>query len=450
MTATANKTKVYEQEALILTYKIYTLVNLTQLDGKLPNLDGFQIQEISLPRTKQFQIENYNGRNYRTVVWSQYLLFPQKSGKFVIPSITFEGVVQEVNPNIDPIEAFFNGTGGVMDFKKKLTTPQVAIDVLPLPEKKDGFTGAVGKFSVSSSVNTQNIKANEAINFKVKVNGAGNMKLIGAPTVKFPADFEVYDPKITDNFSNTSAGLSGYREFEYVAVPRSHGKFTIPSVDFVYFDPSVKSYKTVSTNPYEIIVEKGVGVGNKTVADYTNTQREVSNIATDIRYIKRGKTVLRNEKEVFFATWEYWMWVILSIVIFVAATIFSSKLRKANSNIAIYRGRKANKIAKKRLKLSEQLLKEKKQTAFYEEVLKALWGYIADKLNMPLEQLNKDNIQMRLLQSGVDDLLINEFVLLLDRCEFARYAPNANGVAMDSVYESAIDVISKMEGKIKL
>lgn len=450
MTATANKTKVYEQEAIILTYKIYTLVNLTQLDGKLPSLDGFQIQEIPLPRTKQFQIEKYNGRNYRTVVWSQYLLFPQKSGKFVIPSITYEGIVQEVNPNIDPIEAFFNGTGGVMDFKKKLTTPQVAIDVLPLPDKIDGFTGGVGKYSISSSINTLDLKANEAINLKLKVSGTGNMKLIGAPVVKFPADFEVYDPRITDDFSNTSAGLSGYREFEYLAVPRTPGKFTIPSVEFVYFDPSSKSYKTVSTESYTITVEKGVATEGKMVKDYTNNQREVTNIATDIRYIKRGKTVLHNEKDMFFGTARYWIWIVTILFIFVFAVILSNKLRKANINVAKSRGRKANKIAKKRLKLAERLLKEKKQAVFYEEVLKALWGYIADKLNMPFEQLNKDNIQTRLLQGGVEDALVDDFVKLLNRCEFARYAPNANGMTMDAIYESAVEIISKMEGQIKL
>lgn len=449
MTATANKTKVYEQEAIILTYKIYTLVNLTQLDGKLPSLDGFQIQEIPLPRTKQFQIEHYNGRNYRTVVWSQYLLFPQKSGKFVIPSITYEGIVQEVNPNIDPIEAFFNGTGGVIDLKKKLTTPQVAIDVLPLPEKPEGFSGAVGRFEISSSINTTELKANEAINLKVKISGAGNMKLIGTPKVNFPADFECYDPKITDKFSNTSAGLSGFREFEYLVVPRSHGKFTISPVEFVYFDPSAKSYKTIKTQPYEINVAKGKGGANGTVADFTNIQRSVDNLGTDIRYIKRGDTVLRSDKEIFFATLNYWLCYVVAVLVFVVVAVLVNKVRKENANVAVARGRKANKIATKRLKLSASLLKQRKQTEFYEEVLKALWGYIADKLNMPQEQLNKDNIQSRLEERGAEQALINEFIDILNRCEFARYAPSAGNDAMESVYDSAIGVISKMEGQIK-
>jgi hypothetical protein len=449
MTATANKTKVYEQEAVILTYKIYTLVNLTQLDGKLPSLDGFQIQEIPLPRQKQFNIEEYNGRNYRTVVWSQYLLFPQKSGKFVIPSITYEGVVQEINPNIDPFEAFFNGTGGVMDFKKKLTTPQVTIDVQALPEKAEGFSGAVGKFDISSSINTTELKTNEAINLKVKISGSGNMKLIGTPEVKFPADFENYDPKITDQFSNSSSGLSGYREFDFLAVPRSHGTFTIPPIEFVYFDPSAKSYKTVKTEPYNINVAKGQGGSNSTVADFSSTQRTVDNIGADIRYIKRGETSLRSDKEVFFGTRNYWLCYVGALFIFALVVFFTNKIRKANANVVAAMERKANKIATKRLKLSASLLKQRKQTEFYEEVLKALWGYIANKLNMPLEQLNKDNIQSQLEERGVDQMLIAEFIDLLNRCEYARYAPNSGGMSMESVYGSAVKVISKMENKIK-
>jgi len=449
MTATANKTKVYEQEAIILTYKIYTLVNLTQLDGKLPSLDGFQIQEIPLPRQKQFNIEEYNGRNYRTVVWSQYLLFPQKSGKFVIPSITYEGVVQEINPNIDPFEAFFNGTGGVLDFKKKLTTPQVTIDVLPLPEKTEGFSGAVGKFEISSSINTTDLKTNEAINLKVKISGSGNMKLIGTPDVKFPADFECYDPKITDQFSNSSSGLSGYREFEFLAVPRSHGSFTIPPIEFVYFDPSAKSYKTVKTEPYNINVAKGAGSTNTSVADFSSTQRTVDNIGADIRYIKRGETSLRSDKDVFFGTRNYWLCYVVALLVFALVVFFANKIRNANANIVAAMERKANKIATKRLKLSASLLKQRKQKEFYEEVLKALWGYIANKLNMPLEQLNKDNIQSQLEERGVDQMLIAEFIDLLNRCEYARYAPNSDDMSMESVYGSAVKVISKMENKIK-
>lgn len=449
MTATANKTNVYEQEAILLTYKIYSAVNLTQLDGKLPNLDGFQIQEMPLPRTKQFKIENYNGRNYQTVVWSQYLLFPQKSGELVIPSITYEGIVQEINPNIDPIEAFFNGTGGVMDFKKKITTPKVVINVQPLSDKPTGFSGGVGRFSIESSINANTVKTNDAINLKVVISGKGNMKLINTPEVAFPKDFETYDAKVTDNFSISTDGLTGTRQFEYLAVPRTHGTYTIPPINFVYFDTSSRSYKTVSTEPYTIVVEKGKGTSNKAVADFTNGQRAVDQIGVDIRYIKRGDSELRKNNETFFSGYSYWLCYVIAVVLFVLIVILANKYRTDNQNEAKSRGRKANKIATKRLKYASVLLKDKKKGEFYDEVLKALWGYIADKLNMPQEYLNKDNIQNRLEEKGVEQLLIDDFIKVLDNCEFARYAPGEGEGAMDSVYEGAIDVISKMENIIK-
>lgn len=449
MTATANKTNVYEQEAILLTYKIYSAVNLTQLDGKLPNLDGFQIQEMPLPRTKQFKIENYNGRNYQTVVWSQYLLFPQKSGELVIPSITYEGIVQEINPNIDPIEAFFNGTGGVMDFKKKITTPKVVINVQPLFDKPAGFSGGVGRFSIESSINANTVKTNDAINLKVVISGKGNMKLINTPEVAFPKDFETYDAKVTDNFSISTDGLTGTRQFEYLAVPRTHGTYTIPPINFVYFDTSSRSYKTVSTEPYTIVVEKGKGTSNKAVADFTNGQRAVDQIGVDIRYIKRGDSELRKNNETFFSGYSYWLCYVIAVVLFVLIVILANKYRTDNQNEAKSRGRKANKIATKRLKYASVLLKDKKKGEFYDEVLKALWGYIADKLNMPQEYLNKDNIQSRLEEKGVEQPLIDDFIKVLDKCEFARYAPGEGEGAMDSVYEGAIDVISKMENIIK-
>ena len=211
MTATASRTSVHEQEAILLTYKIYTLVDLTQLDGKLPTLDGFQIQEIPLPRTKEFSIEQYNGRNYRTVTWSQYLLFPQKSGKLTIPSITYEGVVITRNRNLDPIEAFFNGQSGYSEVKRKITTPTLTINVSPLPNKPEGFS--------------KEVDANEAVTLKISVQGSGNMKLISTPEVQFPKDFETYDAKVNDNFQLTRSGLSGSKDFEYLFVPRHPGTY---------------------------------------------------------------------------------------------------------------------------------------------------------------------------------------------------------------------------------
>ena len=448
MTATASRTNVYEQEAVLVTYKVYTLVNLTQLDGKLPALDGFQIQEISLPRNKEFVTESYNGRIYHTVVWSQYVLFPQKSGELVIPSVTYEGVVVQQNRNIDPIEAFFNGTGGMTEVKKRITTPKLTIHVTPLPNKPADFSGAVGKFSVSSSLAPKSVKTNDAVTLKLNVKGTGNMKLISAPEISFPKEFETYDPKVTDNFSLTNNGLSGSREFEYLVVPRHAGKYTIPATGFVFFDPATKSYQTVSTEPFTLDVEKGSG-GSSSVANYTGNQRDVKELNQDIRYIKTGDVQLHRPGDNFFGSWRYWISYLIPLLIFFVILAVGHKRIKDNANIAKRRGRKANKIAKKRLKVAANLLANHNQNEFYDEVMRALWGYIADKLNMPQSNLNKDNISAALTRQQVDVALTDQFLKTLNECEFARYAPGNPNENMETVYNSAVNVISQMEENFK-
>ena len=444
MTATASRTKVYEQEAILVTYKIYTLVNLTQLEGKLPTLDGFQIQEIPLPRNKEFQLEQYNGQNYKTVVWSQYVLFPQKSGKLVIPSITYEGIVVVPNRNIDPLEAFFNGTGGAIEVKKKITTPSLTINVLPLPAKPEGFSGAVGQFRLSSSINGKEVSTNDAVTLKIDVKGSGNMKLINTPVIEWPKDFETYDAKVNDNFKLTTSGLQGTKSFEYLAVPRHSGTYTVPAANFIYFDTSSHSYKTLTTEPYTIKVKKGKG-GNANAVNYSN-QQAVDELAQDIRFIKLKDGRMIKQGDSFFGTWRYALSYLIPLLLFILAFVIGHKRVKENANIARVRGKKANKKAIKRLKTANKLMHEKKQSEFYDEVMRALWGYVADKLNMPQESLNKENIQAELTEKGISQDLVDQFIKTLNESEYARYAPGADADStMENVYESAIDTISRIE-----
>lgn len=448
MTATASKMRVHEQEAILLTYKLYTLVNVVALDGKLPTLDGFQVQEMPLSNNKQVELEQYNGRNYQTVVWCQYVLYPQKSGDLVIPSITYEGVVRMRNPHIDPFEAFFNGNGGIMEVKKKITTPKLTIHVSPLPTKPANFSGAVGKFTMSSSLSPQELMANDAITLRLKVNGTGNMKLIKAPDVDFPKDFETYDVKVNDNFSLTKSGLSGTKEFEYLAVPRHAGKYKIPSVDFVFFDPQTKTYKTLSSEEFTINVKKGNGGGGHSVSDYSTHQQDVKELGQDIRYIKTGEVAVSAQDETFFGSVNYWLCYIVPFVLFVAGLLIGRQRIKANANVAKSRGKKANKMASKRLKKAAKLLNTQNQGEFYDEVMRALWGYIADKLNMPQESLNKDNVQSELASRGVNEEAVNAFIKALNDCEFARYAPGDAASNMQGVYNGAVDAIGKIEDNI--
>ena len=447
MTATASRTTVYEQEAILLTYKIYTTVNLTQLDGKLPTLDGFQIQEIPLPRNKEFQLEQYNGRNYRSVIWSQYVLFPQKSGDLVIPSISYDGVVVMQRRNIDPFDAFFNGISGMQEIKKTITTPKLTIRVLPLPSKPDKFSGAVGSFTVNSSISTTEINANDAVTLKLNVKGTGNMKLIKTPEIAFPKDFETYDAKINDNFSLTRSGLSGTKEFEYLVVPRHAGNYTIPAAEFVYFDTETKSYKTLTTEPYTIKVNKGKG-GNVQTADYSGSQQDIKELNQDIRHIKQGEVTLRRNTQTMWATTRYLMCYLIPFLLFVVALVVGNKRIAANNDKARVRGRKANKMALRRMKKAKKLLEERKQNEFYDEVLRAMLGYVADKLNIPQERLNKDNIQTELTANNVSQEHISAFIKTMSDCEFARYAPGDANANMENVYNNAITAISQMEDSI--
>ncbi|MBO4664445.1 MAG: protein BatD [Bacteroidaceae bacterium] len=444
MTATASRTKVYEQEAILLTYKLYTLVQVQDLDGKLPSLDGFQVQQMPQSSNLQMELESYNGRNYYSVVWCQYVLFPQKSGNLVIPSVTFDATVLQ-QKKIVTFDDFFNGGGGYTELKKKISTPKLTIHVSPLPAKPDNFSGAVGEFSISSSCSPQEAVANDAVTVRLSVKGVGNMKLINAPKVDFPKDFEVYDPKVNDKFSLTKSGLSGTKEFEYLVVPRHGGQYKIPSISFVYFDPSSKTYKTLKSEEYTINVKKGSGSSSRTVNDYSSQQQDVKELDQDIRYIKIGDVEYDKYGESFFGTTGYILCYVVPFLLFLVALFLGRRELKENANIAKSRGKKANKMAIKRLKNASKLLKAQNQNEFYDEVMRALWGYIADKLNMPQENLNKDNVLSELTSRNVAPEASELFIKALNDCEFARYAPGDAASNMQAVYESAEVAISKIE-----
>ena len=448
MMASASKTKVYEQEAILLTYKVYTQVNLTQLHGDTPDLKGFHTQEVELPQQKTFTLEHYNGRNYNTTIWRQLVIFPQKTGKIEIPSVTFEGTVSQMVASADPFDAFFNG-GNYVNIKKNLVAPKLIIDVKELPEGKPAnFSGGVGEFTISSSISTQELKTNDAVTIKLVISGTGNMKLINTPEVKFPQDFEIYDPKVDNKFNLTRNGLAGSKVIEYLAIPRHAGNFTIPSIEFSYFDLKSQSYKTLKTEAYTLNVAKGEGNADQVVANFTSKE-DLKVLGKDIRYIKTGDTQLTQKDDYFFGSIGYILWYIIPLTLFVAFMLIYRKQAIENANVAKVRTKKANKMATKRMKNAGKLLAEKKSEAFYDEVLKALWGYISDKLSMPVSQLSKDNIEEELQKHQVSDELIQSFINTLNECEFARYAPGNQNETMDKVYAASIDLISKMENCIK-
>ena len=450
ITATASKTNVYEQEAFVLTYKIYTRESNLQLNNaKLPDFKGFHSQEIEMTTNARWTPEHYKGRNYYTTVYRQFVLFPQQSGKLFIEPAQFQMTVNKPVQSADPFDAFFNGGNNVIEIKKPITTPKIAINVNPLPAgKPTNFLGGVGEFNISSSINSKELKTNDAITIKLVISGTGNLKLISNPEIKFPDDFEVYDPKVDNQVRLTKEGLTGNKVIEYLAIPRHAGTYKIPGVSFSYFDIRSKSYKTLNTEDYVINVEKGAGNADQVIANFTNKE-DLKVLGEDIRYIKQNEVTFQPKGSFFYGSMSYWLFYIIPALAFILFFIIYRKQAAENANVAKMRTKKANKVAIKRMKLAGKLLSENKKAAFYDEVLKALWGYISDKLNIPVSRLSKDNIEEKLRNHGVSEELIKEFLNALNDCEFARFAPGDENQAMDKVYSSSIEVISKMENSIK-
>ena len=442
----ANKRRVHEQEPILLTYKVYTLVDLTSLKGNMPDLKGFHTQEVQLPQQKSYKIETVNGRPYRTVTWSQYVMFPQITGKLEIPSITFDGIVIQQNRDVDPFEAFFNGGSGYVEVKKKIKAPGLTIQVDPLPARPAGFSGGVGSFTISAQLNKTDIKANNPVTLRVIVSGRGNLKLIKKPEVKFPKDFDTYDAKVTDKTKLTSNGVEGNMVYDFLAVPRNQGKYEIPPIEFVYYDTEANAYKTVKTQAFTLNVAKGSG--SASVSDYTGDAAD-DQLNKDIRGIKTGDADVHDIGDFFFGSTAYWVAMCVLAAIFVSLFVVFRHRAIANANIDRMRGKKANKVATKRLKKANRLMLDGKASLFYDEVLRALWGYVGDKLSIPVEKLSRENTSQRLAERSVGDETIALFIGALDECEFERYAPGDVKGNMSKTFEAAMTAIMRIEETMK-
>ena len=436
----ASKKRVHEQEPILLTYKVYTQVDLTQLEGKMPDLKGFHTQEVPLPQQKTFHTETVNGRPYKCVTWSQYVMYPQMTGRLEIPSITFKGIVVQQNRNVDPMEAFFNGGSGYVEVKKDIKAPGITLQVDPLPQRPANFSGGVGKFNISASLDKKEVKAGEPITLRVVVGGIGNLKLLKQPVVNFPKDFDKYDAKVTDKTRLTANGVEGNMVYDFLAVPRNQGSYTIPSVELTYYDTSKNAYKTIKTQPFKVEVEKGDGTAGES-EDFASQDK-------DIHTIKLGKVEQHKANEMFFGSFGYWISLLMPLIAFVVLLIVFRRRAVKNADIVKKRSNRAGKIATKRLRLANKLMLQGKQGEFYDEVMRALWGYMSYKLNMPAEKLNRDNIRETLGRHFVDDATIEKFTTALDECEFERYAPGDAAGNMNRTFESAMTAIMDIENAI--
>ncbi len=429
MLVSINKDKVYEQEPVIVTYKLYTLANVQQIAGEMPQLDGFHVQELDSKAQMSLKYERYNGRNYGTAIWRQYVLFPQKGGDFTIPSVSFDLQIEVQNTVDDPFDVFFGGGSLSQSIKRTIKTKPLALHVTPLPTPKPAnFIGAVGNFQISSNLTPDQINSNDAATLRLVISGTGNTKIIKTPEVNLNSDFDTYKPKVDDRLKITANGYSGNIIYDYILVPRHEGQYDIPSMTYSYFDPQSKSYRTLSTDKHHLNVKKG-------------KSEELNILNDDIRFIKHSSTGSSVVPGSFFATWKYWLLLVL-----IASSLVFIKLYESVKDKVANRSMKAGRVAMKRLRKAEKLVCESKPTLFYEEVSDILQRYAANKADIQISDLKKENIVEAFQAHHISDELTQQYIAVLEECEFARFAPGIKNEDMCHVYEKAKSILTQLEG----
>lgn len=453
-----NKSTVHQGEEIAATFKLYFRISVVSYSlEKLPVLSGFWTQDIEMPRQPDIRKEIIDGVQYNVAEIKKILLYPQQSGNLEIQPMEAQTVVRQQTKrrgsSHDVFDQLFNDPffgGGVQDVSYKVKSNSVKINVRPLPQgQPEGFSGAVGRFSMESFIDKPQTKANDPVTLKIKINGRGNIKLIDPPKLNFPPDIESYDPKISDNISVNASGISGTRTFEYLLIPRHAGEFKLDPVIFSYFDLDKKDYVSVRSPEFRIKVEKGSHTGASATAVTGISKEDVQLLGKDIRYIKTGKVSFRQvEEPAFFGTPLFYSLLISPLLLFALFLGYYRKNKELSSNLALMKSRRANKIARQRLSAAKGFLQQNKKEEFYDAIFKALWGYASDRLGIPLSQLSKASAAEALSRKNVGPDLTDKFTLTLDNAEFARFAPGAAS-EMQSMYDSTIELISKIEEEIK-
>lgn len=440
--AALNKSSVYEQEAVECTLKLYTKYDgISSFSQTTPeSYEGFLIEEVDM-KDNPVDIEHYNGQNYRVVVLRKYIIFPQKSGKLTLKTGAYDVVVQQYE-RID--NGYFYMTRPV-ERNVKLPSSDVVINVKPLPTPAPvDFDGAVGRFEVSSNLSSQNLRTNEAATLSYVISGTGNIKYIKAPKVTFPEEFQQYSPSQNVDARISGANVTGKLNVEYTFVPDAVGDFEIKAAPFVYFDPSKNEYVTIDLPSYPISVAKGVGSGAQ---ESDQTAVKIKN--TDIRHIKTGDKLLKHSHPLYAQKVWYWMIYPALILILAAITLIAVKRHKANADIIGMRKSKAGKMAKKRLATAYRMMQKNDSGAFYDSVLKALWGYISDKLSIPASALTRSNVSDELTRYGADENTIAHLIGVLDECELAKYTPESLNRPLNDVYEAAFSAMNELQSVSK-
>jgi hypothetical protein len=443
-----SKQNVFRGEQIIATVKLYADPNIP-ISGfdevNLPTFEGFYTQDIEIPRQINFTREVYNNRIYQVGVLKKTVLFPQQNGTITVNPFSMTLLVQQ---RVRPRSFFDDFFSGVQTVRTTLTSSAVRVNVKDLPTQPANFYGGVGNFTISSELSTEDVTTNDAVTLKLTIRGNGNLRLIRNPELQLPSDFEVYDPRSTENIQVTDNGVSGSKIVEYLFQPRFEGDYTIPAIPFTFFNPATGTYETRSTPVYTLHVEKGTGDQSATVM--SSRQREdLQLLGQDIRFIKQGNPTLRIKGTTFYGTPFFYGIYAGSTLLFLALFIIYRKKARENANVALMRNKKANRLATKRLKAAAGFMKKNENEAFHDAILKAFWGYFSDKLGIPVANLNRESALEGLRKRNVDEELISDFVEITEQCEFARYAPSGGSEARSELYKKAVSTMSRLEKQIK-
>jgi len=458
--ATVDNTNPYMGEQIIVSYRLFTKVAISSMSiNKLSSFGGFWSKNITDENQRLSQTtEHINGEEYVVAEIRKIALYPQMTGDLVIEPMELECIAQIRQQNNSQrnsrsfFDDFFNSPfgGNVYNVNKSLKSEPLKIKVKPLPlkNKPSEFNGAVGKLTVRSKIDKTELKVNDAINFSVTISGKGNIELIDELNVLFPPDFEVYDPKITNNIKTTNTGVSGSRKFEYLLIPRNSGQFVIEGVEFTYFDVLEKKYKTSRTPKYTINVEKGSGVASN--ISYSGVaQEDIRYIGTDIMHIKKLPIKLLKIDNYFFGSTAFYLLLIIPVLLLIIFVFVWKNLKKKHGNIALMRHNNATKVAKRNLKKASSFLKENNKKEFYIEISQALWGYLSDKFQIPRADISMNSVNEALTKRNVKPEIIEKFIETLNNCEFARFAPGDATSMMEVIYNEALEIISRIERELR-
>ena len=431
-----SKSNVYEQEAVLCTIKLYTKYQISQFIANIqPSYNGFLIEELPVSPNLN-EIEHVNGENYMVAELKKCILFPQQSGKLTITSGTYDVTVVQYEQFRTPFGIMRQPVEKQLQVKSNTSS----VNILPLPEPKPAsFNGAVGNFTVSTEIKPQVLKTYEAATYSYIIRGSGNIKYLKSPTIGFPSQFDVYDPQNNINAKPSGSTVSGTVTIDYTFIPQFVGKYEIPGTEFTYFNPATRKYETLTTQKYDLTVAKGSGAASQAPKGGIEQKNR------DILHIKTGDLHLKQEHSYAVEGFGYWLWYIIPLILLAAVLFYYRKALKARSDMQLMRTKRANKVAQKRLRAAKQWMRAGDKNKFYAEVLTALWGYLSDKIQIPVSELNKENISAELTNYGATDEVIAAVIEVLNNCEFAQYAPELSGNDMESIYSAAADAMDKLE-----